>query len=1159
MKLLRALIVSLLLLMVLPLGLYADDVVNSANVVIFAYFSEDSQESADEYFNAKYAQIKKFYDGDYKRSLKSYLNMVSYGKFNVINYFPQERDGRIVSLPLNMSVEEAKNGMVDGSIIHAICEYFNGQSLDNIDFNNDGYVDNISIILKAENVSSVASGTTLVPHSNTAGAINDESLFGLRVSNFNMLNTERMFGTSYFGEESGLIIHEYMHTLNYPDLYNANGDPLVGFWDIMASVSSRPSLPLAYLRNKISGWGNIDTITQSGSYTLEEQLSGNDIKAYVIASPLNENEEFVLEYRKTPVNRYDENALDADNVNDLGLIVYRIDKSTANDFYTNKGTNPGVYVLRPNNDDNLLKAALSLESGRTTTEGIMPLSFSDGSDSGIVISNVGSSKNDTITFNVTIPDNSQNDLWKSLNFPSGTNSSLNDITISYNNDSIYAVSYENKVFKTYRFVDNAWQIISSDISSNGYQSRKLFSHNNELYFLYTDYVSGLNIYKLTNDTWTKLGALSNATGFLDSTFINDDMYIVYSALDGAYYSVFSNNNFSNPVKYESTQKYFCGDTKIISLNNIPYLFVRNAIGNKLSGYKLENGILTKITDDTLVVNSYDVKSDGNTIYVSNSVSGKTLQVSKYSDGNWSTITSDISSFESTLSIHKGNMYVITSPDTGDGGYVQMYVYDEGSNKFVMEGDANIDSVSSKFTSIVLDNDIYLSYVRNSDNKTLVRRKTINSSNITKIDISNALINRDKDFTEDNPKVTVIYSGSTLTEGIDYIKSTSINNGRISVSIDGMGKYAGNVTKEYTSINVLTILCKDATYTGNEVYPEVTVTYGDKTLIKDKDYTFSYSNNVEVGDNAVVTVTGINDYYGSKDVKFEITNSIGESYASHSLSLNGLIELNMYFNLDSNLKDDNGAYALFILPDKREKKVFIKDAKYVEGRGYIFSCGLYAKEMNEEVTLKFVNSKGQESKEYKKSVKGYADAIFKKYEGSYGRDVQILKSMLNYGGNAQRYFNHNAGTPADIDVSLDFVEKMSSLKSNNLNKYDYSVTGTDSKVSFSSFTLVCEEATSFRLYFKFAGDKFVNEITPTINSKATTFKKSNLGYYVEISDIYSNKLDTNYIVQVGGITINCYPLSYCYLVLKKEASLQPKTVDLAKSIYLYFLDSKDRFG
>ena len=1151
MKKIKIIMITLLLLTVLPLSVCADDSVrNSANVVIFAYFSDDSQDSADAYFNQKYAQIKKFYDGDYKRSLKSYLNTVSYGKYNVINYFPQDTNGNIISLPLNMSIEEAKNGMVDGSIIHAICEYFKDKSLAGVDLNNDGYIDNISIILKAENVSSVSSGTTLVPHSNTAGAINDESLFGLRISNFNMLNTERMFGTGYFGEETGLIIHEYMHTLNYPDLYNANGDPLVGFWDIMASVSSRPSLPLAYLRNKISGWCDIGTITQSGSYTLEEQLSGNGIKAYVISSPLNENEEFVLEYRKTPSDRYDENSLDANNVNELGLIVCRIDKSTAKDFYTNKDTNSGVYVLRPTDSDDLLKAALSLESGRTTTEGIMPLTFSDGTDSGIVISNVGSAKNDTISFDVTIPDNSQTDLWKSLNFPSISNNSSNDITIENHNNTLYAVVYENKVFKTFKFLNDNWQQLVNGMSSNGYVSRKLLSHDNDLYFLYTDYTNGLTINKLVGDNWTTIATLSSATGYMDASFINGDLYVVYAAIDGAYYSVFNGTSLSSPVKYESTKDYFCGDTKIVNVNSVPYLFVRNGIGDVLGAYKIENNNLIKISNGSLLVNTYDVKTYGNTIYVSNSVSGKTLQVSRYSNDNWTTVTSDIASYESTLSIHNGNTYVITSPSTGSGS-IQMYVYDEGSNKFVMEGDANIDSASSKFTTLVLDNDIYLSYIRNSDNKAIVRRKTINSSNITKIDINNAIITKYENFDESNPNINVIYNGSDLIEGVDYNQSITNNTGVITISINGINKYTGNITKQYKNIDKLSITCKDAPYTGSEVYPEVTVTDGTTTLVKDKDYTLTYSNNTNVGEDAKVTVTGINDYYGTKEIKFQIYNELNLKLSSISLTLDGLINFNFYFSLPDEIINDKDAYVLFTLPDGRQETKYVKDAR-VNDKGYRgLYCGVYSMEMTEKVKAQLFTGNGVGSKVFYYSIEDYVNII----EGmpSNASVMPLLNSMLNYGGYSQDLFNYNLENKAYKNVKDNYLSEMNSLTYNDFDVYKPTVTKNDDNVSAKSVTLELYNGTTLRIYFNIKDISKVDASSIKIDDKSATLSKNSKGYYLDIKDIKSYKLDEYHTFEVGGNKVEACALSYVYSSLKYDIA-----PDVSKALYLYFVESKNYF-
>ena len=64
------------------------------------------------------------------------------------------------------------------------------------------------------------------------------------------------------------------------------------------------------------------------------------------------------------------------------------------------------------------------------------------------------------------------------------------------------------------------------------------------------------------------------------------------------------------------------------------------------------------------------------------------------------------------------------------------------------------------------------------------------------------------------------------------------------------------------------------YTGSEVEPAVSVTYGKKTLAENKDYTCSLSNNVAVASATdekapTITVTGIGNYVGSKEIKFTI--------------------------------------------------------------------------------------------------------------------------------------------------------------------------------------------------------------------------------------------------------------------------------------------------
>ncbi len=62
--------------------------------------------------------------------------------------------------------------------------------------------------------------------------------------------------------------------------------------------------------------------------------------------------------------------------------------------------------------------------------------------------------------------------------------------------------------------------------------------------------------------------------------------------------------------------------------------------------------------------------------------------------------------------------------------------------------------------------------------------------------------------------------------------------------------------------------KGATYTGSEITREITIKDGEKVLEENVDYTLSYENNVNVG-KAVITITGIGDYEGEKEVRFNV--------------------------------------------------------------------------------------------------------------------------------------------------------------------------------------------------------------------------------------------------------------------------------------------------
>ena len=129
-----------------------------------------------------------------------------------------------------------------------------------------------------------------------------------------------------------------------------------------------------------------------------------------------------------------------------------------------------------------------------------------------------------------------------------------------------------------------------------------------------------------------------------------------------------------------------------------------------------------------------------------------------------------------------------------------------------------------------------------------------------------------DGTEHSVDVNVYSDMFKITKGTDYqvtYDGDRVNAGTVKVTVTGIGKYSGTTTGKMVinPVNVrnsqvsASIAADKYQYDGKEKKPGMVMSYKGMSLKEGKDYTLSYSNNVQPG-TATVTVTGIGNYTGT---------------------------------------------------------------------------------------------------------------------------------------------------------------------------------------------------------------------------------------------------------------------------------------------------------
>ena len=881
-------ILIMIVILLFPSNIYAKSVNNEknyANVVFFTYFNGDLE--GKKYMEDNYKTIMEYYNGSSETSVKNYLENISYNNFHLYNLFPQINDSTFIPIELSITEDDANNSNYDSIIISDVLKKYPNVS-GTIDYDNDGIVDNLTIILrnKADNA---GSNSSLVSHKSDYPGGNDITLSNKSLGTYNMLNTYSIRNT-----KSSVIIHEFMHSLGYPDLYNSNNDYPVFTWDIMGNVISPPPYSLAYLRSYFTNWLSIDEITKSGTITLNTQDNKDGNQAYIIKSPLNDYEFFVVEYRKKPTlfDKIDR------SISNSGVIVYRINTTITG--LSNKFGSYGVYVYRDNSfalnstpSSAVYNTVFSKELGRTTVGNSdlnskdKALLYSDGTNSGIVLSEIGSSSSNSITLNVSIPNKDDLDVWNELKYDDINKNSgykvqtsiemNNKIYVgSITNNKLYTTVYDNGNWST---ISNGTNIVIGDVSPSTMEFKII---NNKLYLIYGCW-NKIGVYSLENNIWKKRAEYNYSTGYMSTEVINNELYIA---------NMYDNNN-AELLKYKDdnitkvTNYYsgsFVGDPKVLSINNKIYLMVRESSTKKIKIYEYSNNIIKEINNDILV-NSYDAKDLNNKVIIAGKNTGD-IELYEFDGTNFKKKTETIPYNLPQLFKSQGNLYLRTIKDPTDiySNDNVLMVYSL-SDKVTMEGNNIASGVNADYSGIFsIGNRLYISYIK--DDVTHIKYKESNNSllslSITSPNKTTYTVGDNVDLT--GLKVIANYTKNRKELSNNEYTITNFNTNKVgsysaTITYEGISNTFNYEVIEKVILNPLKSINLNKT-SGTKYIGEtenLTVIYNPSNTTDNKNVTWTSSNNnVASINNGVVTAKGIGNAV--------ITAKVGSLTASYKITV-----------------------------------------------------------------------------------------------------------------------------------------------------------------------------------------------------------------------------------------------------------------------------------
>lgn len=279
-----------------------------------------------------------------------------------------------------------------------------------------------------------------------------------------------------------------------------------------------------------------------------------------------------------------------------------------------------------------------------------------------------------------------------------------------------------------------------------------------------------------------------------------------------------------------------------------------------------------------------------------------------------------------------------------------------------------------------------------------------------------------------------------------------------------------------------------------------------------------------------------------------------SLSGSSASLEGTIKFNFFMEFDGSVSEQEKEKAklCFMMLNGEVQELSFAQTEGNTEHGYQFSCRVPAKEMADQVKA-IVYYDGVKSQEIHCSVKDYAGNLLSQTTDT---NVQsLVKTMLNYGAYAQKYFDYHVDNLANGDLDIDEQGLLGNVSKEDFQTFKFQPLPSKNIMEIQEISLQLKAETTLRLYFTCAPGVSVEDLEVTSPSCVPVIRTTQDGkFYIAIENIPAGSLDESHTISIKNTadgkteTYKVSPFTYGYMAL--NGSKKETLHNLVKSLYLY---------